>query len=295
VKFQLVYANELTTEAHHHYGLFANLELGDDVWRQIAAECADEGVGLACDVFGLRSLRLAVACGAAAVKIHASDVFHDALIAEALDTAPHVYLSIGGVRPDEVRALVTRWGADRARLTLLYGFQAEPTRTEDNHLARLGRLRAEYPSAGFGFMDHTDGDSDESGWLSALALPFGVSVIEKHITLDRRLEIEDYVSALAPEGFAAWVARLRLAETAIGGMDLTLSGAEEQYRRKALKAVVATTALAPGALIAASDVTLLRTPMADGVIPLVRLDDALGRRMARGVAAGTALQSGDLS
>lgn len=294
VKLQLVYANELTTPAHHHYRLFADLELTDDQWHAIATECAHEGIGLACDVFGLRSLRLAVSCGAAAVKIHASDVFNDALIAEALATSPHVFLSIGGVRPDEVRELVTRWGADRTKLTLLYGFQAEPTRAEDNHLARLGRLRAEYPSAGMGFMDHTDGDSDESGWLAALALPYGVAVIEKHITLDRRLEIEDYVSALAPAGFAAWVQRLRLAEAAIGRTDLALSAAEEQYRRKAVKVVVAATGLEPGAVIDAECVTLLRTPLTEGVTPLVRVSDVLGRRVARRVQAGAPIQSGDL-
>lgn len=289
VKLQLVYADELTTPAHHHHVLFGDLEMPDAHWHRIAEEARREGVGLACDVFGLRSLALAVQCGAAAVKIHASDVFNEPLVEAALVSAPHVYLSLGGVRAEEVDGLVARYGSDPTRLTLLYGFQAEPTRNEDNHLRRLGALRRRYPAVGLGFMDHTDGASDESGWLAAVALPFGIRLIEKHITLDPALEIEDYVSALPPGTFASWVRRIRAAEAALGHEDLALTAAEETYRGKALKVVVATRGLDAGTVIDAGAVTLLRTPLVAGTTSHLRLDAVIGRRVTRAIAAGAAV------
>jgi sialic acid synthase SpsE len=209
-----------------------------------------------------------------------------------------VFLSLGGVRPDEVDAELAALGQERSgpdRLTLLIGFQAEPTRVTDTRLARLASWRTRLPHQAFGYMDHTDGAADESGWLAALALPYGIAAIEKHITLDRPLEIEDYVSALAPSDFSAWSRRIRLAEDALGAADLTLVEAEEVYRRKALKVVVAAVDLAAGATLAASDVRLLRTKMPDLGEPALRIDDVVGRRLQTAVAAGAAVMMGDLS
>lgn len=287
VKFQLVFADELTTPRHHHHQLFADLEMPDAAWHAIADEARREGIGLACDVFGPRSLRLAVACGALAVKIHASDVLHRSLVADALDHAPHVYLSLGGVLPDEVTAELAALGPARTtpeRLTLLVGFQAEPTLTVDTRLSRLAAWRERCPAQAFGYMDHTDGAADEAGWLAALALPYGVVAIEKHLTLDRPLEIEDFVSALPPSAFAQWVQRVRLSEDALGDAALALSPAELVYRRKALKVVVATRDLPAGATLTAADVTLLRTAMPSEGVPALRIADVVGRQLRAAVA-----------
>ena len=43
-------------------------------------------------------------------------------------------------------------------------------------------------------MDHSDGSSEDAYHLPLLAMGMGISVIEKHMTLDHSLEIEDYVS-----------------------------------------------------------------------------------------------------
>lgn len=295
VKLQLVYAAELTTPAHRHHALFRDLELSDADWQAIAAEARAERIGMAFDVFGPRSLALALACGADAVKIHASDVFNDELVDAALRGAPHLYLSTGGVRPDELAPLIERCAPFAAKVTLLYGFQAEPTPAGANRMARLGVLRRQFPNVGLGFMDHTDGAIDDAGWLAALALPYGVRLIEKHITLDRALEIEDFLSAVAPREFQAYVSRLRTAEDAIGSDDLALSAAEEEYRGKALKVAVAARDLPIGAVVRADDIALLRTPLEAGRSAIVRRSDAVGRRLGRAVSAGSAIYGDDLA
>jgi N,N'-diacetyllegionaminate synthase len=295
VKLQLVYADELTLPAHRHHRLFRDLEMPDTAWHEVAAEARRCGIGLAFDVFGPRSLDLAMACGAHAVKIHASDVFNHPLVAGALRRAPHVYLSAGGISADEVDALLRRHAPDWSRLTLLSGFQAEPTATGDNHLARLGALRQRFPSLGLGFMDHADGAGDEATWLAVLALPFGVSVIEKHVTLDRALALEDYVSAVAPDRFAAFVARVRAAEAALGRDDLALTQGERAYRRKALKITVAVGPLPVGHRVEAGDVRLVRTAIDDRSEPIYQLESAIGRTLRCAVEADRPVYEDDLA
>lgn len=295
VKFQVVYADELATRAYAYHDLFKNLEMPLSAWEAVAAEAKTRGIKLVCDVFGLQSLEVALALGADGVKVHATDFFNRPVVDTALARAPHVYFSAGGIEVTEIDEWLSRAGAAAlARLTMLYGFQAEPTPVGNNHLARLGALRARFPGLRLGFMDHAAGDADDAGWLGALALPFGVSVIEKHITLERSLQLEDYVSAATPTEFAAYVRRIRAAEAALGSAELTLSPTEREYRRKALKAVVAARALSEGTVLTVGDVVLLRAPLPDEGEVLRRPEQAVGRRLVRALAEAQPLLAGDL-
>jgi len=296
VKFQLVYARELASPVYQYFSLFQGLEMTDADWQTVADEARAGGIGLVVDVFGHESLALAGRLGAAAVKIHVTDFFNDPLIDRALQTVPEVFFSAGGMTPDDIAAFLSRRPAGAVdRMTLLYGFQAEPTATADNRLGRLTSIRARFPGLKVGFLDHADGASDEGGWLGAVAVGLGASMIEKHITLDRRLQMEDYVSALAPEPFAAYVARIRAAEVAVGTADLSLSEAEQAYRRRAVKIVVATRAMARGHRVGEGDVALLRTAVVPGQPTLERFGDAHGRSVARDIAAWAAVSPEDLS
>lgn len=294
VKFQIVYADELASRSYQHYALFRQLEMDDAAWRAAADEARKAGAGLAFDVYGERSLSLALELRADAVKIHATDFFNHPLVTRALDEAPHVFLSAGGIEIEEVQAFFARHPRATTRSTLFYGYQAEPTPTEDNHLARLASLRTLFPGLALGFMDHTDGAGDDAGWLATLALPFGVTAIEKHLSLDRELGLEDHVSALAPAAFRSFVRRVRTAEAALGQAGLDLTPAERAYRRRAVKVVVAARALEACQTLSDADLTLLRTALADGDQPFNRVEDVSGRAVIRAIGAGEAICAGDL-
>lgn len=295
VKFQLVYADELATPAYPYYGLFKQLEMPDADWRQVVADAGALGLRVAFDVFGLKSLDLALDLGASAVKIHASDFFNTALTASALARAPRVFLSTGGIAIEEVGDFLSDAGNNAARVTLMYGFQAEPTQTADNHLRRLRSLRERFRSLKLGFMDHADGDADEGGWLGLVALPFGVSVLEKHITVDRALRLEDHVSALGPTEFRVYVDRIRKAEEALGSSALDLTPGELAYRRRAVKVLVAARAIPGGSAIADADLQMLRTPTDQAREPMHRAAEAVGRRLSRTLATGEPVYREDLA
>jgi N,N'-diacetyllegionaminate synthase len=295
VKFQLVLADELAVPGYQYYELFRQLEMSRDDWHSVADVAHARRIGVAFDVYGPRSLALALECGPAALKVHATDFFNIPLMDAALEASTQVYLSVGGIRPEEVSTLIARYsGALLDRLTLLVGFQAEPTATADNHLARLSAWRTAFPSIRLGFMDHADGDADEAAWLGVLALPYGVTVVEKHLTLGRDLQLEDFVSALDPEPFARYAERVRRAALAIGDARLDLTERELIYRRKALKVVVATNALPAGAIVGRADVSLLRAPLTDGREPFHRIDAVVGRRITSVVQAGGPLYADGL-
>jgi N,N'-diacetyllegionaminate synthase len=161
----------------------------------------------------------------------------------------------------------------------MYGFQAEPTPLGQNNLLKLKSFRKKYPNFELGFMDHSDGGSDDAFNLSLLAMGMGISVIEKHLTLDRSLKIEDYVSGLAPDQFQEFVKLIRKYEPALGSENLELSELENEYRNKATKSVVALNDLKNGQIIQSTDIALKRTGTIGSGEPIRILDDALKRKL----------------
>ena len=295
VKFQLVYADELAAPHYEYFGLFKSLEMPDAAWRAVADEAVKHGLKLAFDIFGLRSLNLAMKLGSAAVKLHVSDFFNEPLFDAAVRSSPQVYFSVGGISAQEVRAGLARYDDTAlSKLTMMVGFQAEPTKLADNHIRRLETWRQRHPNMRLGFMDHADGDSDEAGWLGALAVAYSISVVEKHITIERTLRLEDYTSAATPSEFANYVSRIRSAEIAYGSAQLDLTEPEIQYRRRALKALVATRDLPSGARIAVEDLRPLRTPLVDGREPTRHFTEAVGRKLVRSIRQYEAVYKEDV-
>jgi N,N'-diacetyllegionaminate synthase len=291
-KFQLVYAEELATPDYQHFALFRKLEMADEVWHELAARARARSVAFHLDVFGPRSLALAQAVGAAAVKVHSTDMGNPGLLRSIAGSGiGEVLLSTAGCRSDELDNALRLLGGKR--LVLLHGFQGYPTPTEANQIVRLRQLAARHPQARLGFADHADPTTVLGTLLTAVALGAGATVIEKHLTLDRRLQLEDYESALNPDEFAAFVRHMRECSSALGVADAPMHGSESSYRDKTRKHVVAARDLPAGSLIAAGDIALKRT--SSGVF----VQDAaqvLGRRLARSVKAdepiaGDALQA----
>ena len=88
-------------------------------------------------------------------------------------------------------------------------------------------------------MDHSLGTSNDSIYLPLVALGSGIDVIEKHITLDHSLEIEDHISGLSNDKFCDFVKIIRIMEKSLGNSKFIIGKNESLYKRKSGKVVVA--------------------------------------------------------
>lgn len=285
IKFQVVFADDLAVPSYAYYGLFHDLEMPEDTWRAVRDDAAKAGLKFYVDVLGPRALALARRLGVDGAKLHSTCFFEDDLTAPVFAEFPRVLLSCGGIEVDEVKRLLDRHASARDKTVVLHGFQAEPTPTDANQLARIPGL-ARTLGVEVGFMDHADGAGPDAVHLSAMALALGCRTFEKHIGLDRALALEDFVSALPPAAFADYVVTMRRLAGALGESSLQLTDAERAYRGRALKRVVAARDLAPGHVIAAGDVVLLRPATPGG---LERAADVVGRTLLKPVERGTAV------
>ena len=277
VKYQYILADEICTPDYQYYEFFKELEMPDETWKEVTEIVKTGGKKLYFDVDDEYGLKIALELGADGVKIHATNFHNRDLVRAVLKAMPMVFVSIGGISMDELEAFLKFHDISPGhQLCLMYGFQAEPTPVEANNLLRIVALKKRFPGFSLGFMDHSDGTSDDAQTLSLLALPLGIDFLEKHISLDRILEIEDYISAVAPAAFREFVIRVRRLETALGTDNLELTEVEKDYREKVLKVVVAREPLRKGEKINSESLALKRVGSLNRT-PIYYKEDAVGR------------------
>jgi len=266
VKYQLVYAEELATPDYKYFQLFRSLEMSDSVWEGLAAYASELGIALHLDVFGRRSLALAERIGAAAIKLHGTDLANTGLLADvATSSAPRVLLGAGGAHAAELLEALEILRAKN--VVVLLGFQGYPTPDDTNQIDRLrllgARLARTHPNVTVGFADHASPETSLRYALAATAVGAGARVLEKHLTLGRGMKLEDHESALNPDEFAEFVRVVRGCTDAVGSAadadDFGMSDAEKGYRTMIRRHVVAGRRLARGSIIGPGDVVLKRT------------------------------------
>lgn len=284
VKFQVLFADESALPDYQHYALFKRLEFPPAVWERAGKQAHGLGLQFYMDALGVRSMAMLEPFGVDGYKIHTGSITNPHILRAVAKAKKPVLLSTGGNTLEEIdRALAALAGCP---VTLMVGFQAEPTAVEDNHIARMRTLAERYRLP-IGFQDHTAGGDPIAPFLPFLALGAGATLIEKHLTLSRLAEMEDYVSAFTAEEFAVWAKQIREAAKAIGRSAWELTEQEIQYKRKARKALCATRRIEQGEEIREEDLTFKRTHQPN---TLFDLHEVVGKRAVQPIAENTALE-----
>jgi sialic acid synthase SpsE len=282
VKMQLVFADELCVPTYPYWDLFKSLEMSDDIWEKLVNMVHEAGKLMYFDIYGRKSLELALKYKADGVKISTTDFYNTPLIKSVFENFDRVILSTGGVPAEDVKKLIKSNKIPR-HLTLMHGFQDEPTAINDNNMLRIKSMIEEFPGIEIGFMDHSLGSDDEAFYLPLIALGSGVRCIEKHISLDYKLEIEDYISALSVDRFFDFVKVIRKMELSLGSKELTLTNKEIEYKKRAGKLAVASKDLGINSIIGDSDIEMKRvsTILSDTHFP--KLDMLIGKTLIKSI------------
>lgn len=211
-----------------------------DVWRDVAKTAREVGIDVVVMPNDVASLDFAATIDPAAYVLSAAAFEEwDFIKAVGLQGKP-VYLRVGGATLGETETAINLLrGVGNEQITLLYGHQNYPTRIEDTNLAFLTCLKNTF-GLPVGIADHVDADDDFAAVAPLLAIPLGISCIEKHITHDRAKRGEDFESALNGHELRLLVERTRKAEQSLGRQfAVGLDESSAAYRRNSRKRLVA--------------------------------------------------------
>ena len=284
VKFQMFTARTLVTAgagaaayqqrntgASTQQEMLRRLELTREDFAAIRQRCVDRGVEFLATPFALPDLEALISLGARAIKLASTDLNNVPLVRAAAGAGLPLLVSTGAANANEIEAAVGRmddWCA-AGRTVLLHCVSSYPTEWADANLRAIGELHRRF-GRHCGFSDHTL--SDQTG---ALAVAAGARVLEKHFTLDRRLDGPDHAMSLEPDALARYIDNARRAEQAMGSGELDAIAAEDEVRRLARRSLVAARDIAGGEILTA-DCVIAKRP-AGGLEP-GDLDLVLGKR-----------------
>jgi sialic acid synthase SpsE len=104
-----------------------------------------------------------------------------------------------------------------------------------------------------GYSDHTKGSH-----VSIAAVALGASVIEKHITLNKKLKGPDHSASLEPKEFIRFVEDIRTTEKILGSHQKTPTKSEMKNINHARKVIVASKNISKGEKFNLKNVTVKR-------------------------------------
>ena len=276
VKVQVFTADELAVPSYKHYKLFKQLEWPESSWKELIDFSHDCGLKIFADVFGSDSVNMLIRNGIDGLKIHGTDMRNFRLLRQLADVELPLLLSIGGGTIEETKSALSILKKKKREtpIVLMHGFQSYPTLVEHTNLKKMLYFKNQF-GLPVGFADHIDGDHRLNFGLCATAIGMGAVVIEKHITISRTLKMEDYESALSPEQFVKFVAKIRELDSAMGKYSEKMLPVEKNYRKETRKHVVAAVPLKAGQIIREKEITLRR---ADSDEMPSDLEDVVGRK-----------------
>ena len=290
VKLQTVKAAENYAPGTESYEIFSRAELAEADTARAFALARELGMECFTTCGDAPSLEFVQTLDPAAWKISSGLLTHLPLIRRAAATGRTLLLSTGMTGFAAVRRAVAEARAAGAEhLGLFQCTSLYPAPPETLHLRAIAALAGEF-GVPAGLSDHSAGDL-----APALAVACGATMIEKHFSLDPSRPGFDHVTSLDPAGFAAMVAKVRLAESMLGSADKPVPPAVAENAAKYLRCLAARRDIPAGKVLENADLAVLRLPAGHCGLPPEALDTAPGRRAARDITAYSAITEGDIS
>jgi N-acetylneuraminate synthase len=157
------------------------------------------------------------------------------------------------------------------------------------HLNVLKTYASMFPDVILGLSDHTPGNATVLG-----AVTLGARVIERHFTDDNNRDGPDHKFALDPDAWAHMVEETRQLERALGSADKFIAANEQDTKVVQRRCLRAARDIAAGEVLDRQMIDVLR-PATPGAIKPHELENVVGTRTIRAIAAGQELRWTDLS
>lgn len=270
-------ANDTRGESQH--AMLRRLELTRDMHRDLQTLCRQRAIGFLSTAFDIDSIDLLADLGLERFKIPSGEITNLPYLRHIGGLGKSVILSTGMATLAEIEAALTvleTAGTARESVTVLHCNTEYPTPMEDVNLRAMLTIRDAF-GVPVGYSDHTLGIE-----VAIAAVALGASVIEKHLTLDRRLPGPDHKASLEPAEFSALVTAIRSIERALGDGVKRPSASEAKNIAVARKSLVAAQAIFKGQTFTPDNVAVKRP--GTGLSPM-RLDEVIGRTAPRDFAA----------
>lgn len=247
-------------------------ELTDKEMAELARYSEEKGVDFICTPWDETSLKFLNNLNPPAYKIGSPDMFNLPLIKHIIQLKKPLIISTGMSFWSEIEQVINFLNENNAKYILLHCNSTYPAPPADLNLNFLKTLqeKSHYP---VGYSGHEQGIGV---CLAAVAL--GAKVIERHLTLDKKLPGPDHKASLEPAEFAELVKQIRMIEESLGDYVRYPSRGEFLNRENLSKSLVVKRDIGKGEVLDYADIEA-RSP-GHGTNPL-KLQSFIGQHLIK--------------
>ncbi|VDA10372.1 N,N'-diacetyllegionaminic acid synthase [Escherichia coli] len=152
-------------------------------------------------------------------------------------------------------------GVKAEDITILHCNTEYPTPYEDVNLNVLAGLKKIFQEYNIGFSDHSPGY-----FAGIAAVPYGITFIEKHFTLNKDFEGPDHKASITPDELRLLCNGIRAIERALGSFDKRVTNSERKNKLVARKSIVAKRDIKKGEIFTTDNITTKRP--GNGISPM---------------------------
>jgi N,N'-diacetyllegionaminate synthase len=245
------------------YELLKKLELSESQHKVIINFCKKNKIKFLSTPFDIESCKLLKKLGLKIIKISSGEINNLPLLIEISNFAKKVILSTGMSNLSEIKnaiKILTRKHLKNKDITVLHCTTSYPARYEDVNILAINYLKKKLKNS-IGYSDHTLGNE-----AAIAAVTLGVSVIEKHITINKSLTGPDHRASMELHELISFVKSVRNTEIILTGNNKKPTNLEKINKLFIRKSIVAKKSIKRGEKFTTENITTKRPE--GGISPL---------------------------
>jgi len=258
------YQVRTTGSSDSQFQMLKKLELGGLAHKVLWDYCRKLGIRFLSSPFDPESVDFLLKLGLHIIKVPSGEITNLPYLRKVGAARRKIILSTGMATLKETGAalkVLTTAGTARRNIVLLHCSTEYPAPMKDVNLSAMLTLAKKF-KVRVGYSDHTEGIE-----VSVAAAALGAEVIEKHLTLDRKMKGPDHKASLEPREFRDMVKAIRNIEAALGNGIKRPSLCELRNAKVVRKSLTAIKSIAKGEAFSRDNIAPMRP--AGGMSPML--------------------------
>jgi len=251
--YQMNKAYEIPNSFGKTYGEHrAFLELNDEEHFECYAYAKSYGLDFVETLCAIGCLSLLKKFTPDYLKVASRDLTNLPLLMALAETKIPIILSTGMAGKKELDNALELITKEHNSISILHCVSQYPTRPNNTNLNTIKYLKKNYSQYRIGYSDHTIGIA-----TPVAAVAMGAEIIEKHITLDRRMKGTDQAGSLGTDGINRMVRDIRALEMSFGKDDIFIDPSVQVAKEKLERSIATNRIIKKGEVISEKDLHLL--------------------------------------
>lgn len=186
------------------------------------------------------------------LKVASRDLTNLPLLDAMAQTKIPMIVSTGMAGEKELNDALSTISKHHENISILHCVSQYPTQPQNVNLRTIDFLKKNYGKYRIGYSDHTIGIAAPTA-----AVAMGAEIIEKHITIDRRMKGTDQKGSLGPDGVNRMIRDIRLMERSLGREEMYIEPGVAAAKKKLERSVASNKVISKGEIIKEEDLHLL--------------------------------------